>query len=318
MTAYALSLLTKRKFLINLSKPCQLERSLEPVEFNWTVSSVPDFEKLTKHHMDIRWYFDYVRDHLLKINLLEYKKEIDIIKITTGMNLVKHFTLNKNHHERLKELGFSIQTFNLENYFYEWYNKLFKWNSKLGTTFNEMLKLAKPIKRTKLICVQIRIGVDNDFQFMHRNKTKLYWNFIKEKFLVDQSIAKNYKLFVTTDNEFVIDEAITEFGMKNVIAFKNRSSHFEFVYKDKCSNLDGVYLDFNLLGQCDKGLLSHSGFGLVGVLLRKKLETLNNNFYVYSNPDDLTKSWGKRDNFTFVPYSLPILYLEDKLHGINT
>ena len=318
MTAYALSLLTKRRFLINLSKPCQLEKSLEPNKFNWSISSLPNFDKLTMHHLNLKTDFGYVRNQLLKINFLKYHKHIDIIKVTTGMNLVKHLAFNKNHHKRLNELGFSIENFNLENNFYKWYHTLFKWNKQLEHSFNEMINLTKPNKETKLICAQIRIGDNNGLQFTHKNNTKQYWNLIKKKFLTDKSIAKNYKLFVTTDKEFIIDEAINEFGKENVIAFKNRSNHFEYSNKNECSNLNGVYLDFNMLGKCDMGVLSHSGFGLVGVLLRNNFRDTNDNqFFVYSNPHDLIKSWGKRNNLSFIPYFHSILYLEDKLHNIN-
>jgi len=318
MTAYTLSILTKRKLLINFSKPCQLEKSLEPNVLNWSVHSVPNFEKLTVHHLDLKTDFGYVRDELLKINFLEYYKNIDIIKVSTGMNLVKHLAFNKNHHERLNELGFSNENFNLENNLNDWYHTLFKWSKPLEIKFNEMIKLTKPNNETKLICAQIRIGDNNGLQFTHRNNTKHYWSFLKEKFLADKEIANNYKLFVTSDKEFVIDEAINEFGKENVIAFKNRSNHFEYSNETECSNLDGVYLDFNMLGKCDMGVLSHSGFGLIGVLLRKNIQEINkNNFYVYSNLEDLTKSWGKRSNLSFIPYLPSILYLEDKLHNIN-
>ena len=319
MTAYALSLLTKRKLLIDYSKPCRLEQSLEPNEVDWRVHSVPDFEKLSRRHLDLKWKFDFVRDKFLKINFLKYYKNYDLIKISTGMNLVKHLAFNKNHHKRLKELGFSIETFNLENYFYEWYNKLFKWNKLLEIRFNKMLNLTKPNEKTKLICAQIRIGdrigID-DLQFTHRNNTKHYWNFIRKNFLAEHSVASNSLLFVTTDDESVIDEAIAEFGQQNVIAFKNRSNHIEHSNKSQCSNLNGVYLDFVMLGKCDMGVLSHSGFGLVGVLLRRNIEETKN-FFVYSNPEDLMKSWGKRDNLSFINYSPTILYLEDKLHKIT-
>lgn len=59
-------------------------------------------------------------DKLPSIDLTEYYKHIDIILIKTGFNLIKHLTLNKKHHEKIKSIGCSIETFNIESLCFEW------------------------------------------------------------------------------------------------------------------------------------------------------------------------------------------------------
>jgi hypothetical protein len=39
------------------------------------------------------------------------------------MQLIKHLTINKNHHEKIKQLGYSLNEFTIENMIDKWYNK---------------------------------------------------------------------------------------------------------------------------------------------------------------------------------------------------
>lgn len=317
MTAYAISLLTNRSFIIDLSKPCNLQDIIIPNEVEWTLSSLPKKEGFTKHHLLLHWDFDFVRNHLMKINFLKYYNQKNVIVVRTGLNLVQHLSVNRKHHKKIKSLGYAVEKFNIENLLFQWYRNLFKFKEDFQEHFNKVLKKAKPNKHTKLICAQIRIGMKGDMQFTKRNNTKLFWNLIKEKFLSDNNIKENFKIFITTDIEDVIDEAIYEFSEEKVVAFKNRSIHFEMAKETQCNSLNGVYLDFNLLGECDMGVISHSGFGFMGILRRKNIDTLKKNFYVYTNPDDLTKNFGKRSNLSFIPFDVSLLYLENKLHNVT-
>ena len=45
MFAYAISLLSDRKLLVNVTTPCNLENFLQPNEINWLLN-VPNFDKI--------------------------------------------------------------------------------------------------------------------------------------------------------------------------------------------------------------------------------------------------------------------------------
>ena len=106
-----------------------------------------------------------------------------------------------------------------------------------------------------------------------------------------------------------------------MIAFKNRSIHlsiesFKMLKQEenkteKCDKLSQVYLDFSLLGECDQGVISHSGFGLYGVLnSEKSWQHLYENFYVFANPDRLRLKWRDNKDQCFLGFNRSLLYIE--------
>ena len=178
-----------------------------------------------------------------------------------------------------------------------------------------MMKKVKPNKQTKLICAQIRIGGDGDFTFTNRENSKRYWEFIQRNLTFKLT---NYKLFITTDTSSVIDEANNIFRKDTVVAFKERSFHLEFripnvekLSSNECDRISLIYLEFLMLGQCDYGVVSQSGFGLVGILNRKDLKDLKN-FYVFTNLENLKKSWSNRNDQNFIPFKNLLLYVDFK------
>lgn len=315
MTTYALSLLTDRQLLIKIDKPCKLEKSIEPNEIDWA-QDVPNFDKLSQHKMFIYRDYDYVKNVFIKENFLNYHSEKDLIIVRTGLNLVKHLTINEAHHEKIEALGYSVKNFSIEYLLHTWYKKLFKFNSYLEIKYQKLLKASKPTKNTKVICAQLRIGSSTDFQFTSRNSSRYYWDTIKQKFLTN---ITDYKLFITTDVSNVIDEAVKEFGSDKLIGFKSHSSHIDFVEKmdndKKCIETSELFIDFFFLGKCDMGVISQSGFGLYGILNRENKNL--DDFYVYSNPTGISKSFWERKNLTFIKYSPTLIYLEDSSFEIK-
>ena len=110
----------------------------------------------------------------------------------------------------------------------------------------------------------------------------------------------------------MIDEAIQMFGNASVVAFRERSFHISLTIGrasnmtvNECDRIREIYLEFFMLGQCDMGLVSRSGFGLIGILNRKEINELSN-FYVFTNPVD----FNDRSNQMFVPFNKSILYRE--------
>jgi len=301
-----------RRLLIDLPTPCRLEETLEPNEVNWLFSNIASYYfRLTKYNFHI----DYNDNLILEKNFLKFKRHKDVIIVRTGLNLIRHLTLNPEHHTKIKSLGYSVDTFNLENVFYDWYKKLFKFKAHLEPIYQNMLKISKPTNQTKLICAQIRVGGGFDSQFMHPKQVKLFWKQIRDK-LIEQKDLDDFKLFITADKKFVIKEAVEEFGNDKVIGFKDRSFHISNVYnflpflkKNTCDKVGGLYLDFNMLGICDMGVISHSGFGLVGILNREnKLDLAN--FYVFTNPTEKKKRFVSNKNLSFHQFNTSLLYIQ--------
>lgn len=313
MSAYAMGLLMNRKLIIKLKKPCPLENYLIPNEIDWSFDHIPGYQNLSKEAFYISYNDNFVKNDLKNIDFLNFKSNVSVIFYRDGFNLIRHLTLNINHLEKIKSLGYSVNNFNIENMFYDFYKRMFKFNKKLDSLFKKTIKKAKPNKNSKLICAQIRIGGNGDLQFTAKENSKKYWQFIKNNLT---SKLNDYKLFVTTDTPELIDEANQVFGNDTVIAFKERSFHIsrkvgrtENLNETECDRIAEIYLDFFMLGKCDMGVVSHSGFGLIGILNRKELKDLKN-FYVFTNQENLKRKFRNRNDLYFIPFNASILYVE--------
>ena len=129
---------------------------------------------------------------------------------------------------------------------------------------------------TQLFCAQIRIGgkrpnVAYDAQFNSVNVTKLFWKFMRENFTQNMSNYTNWKIFVTSDFESVEKEAVNEFGKDKVIRIHGVNSHIdrERNLGNNCSRIEKPIMDFHFLQNCDKAVISYSGFGRFGLYNRK-------------------------------------------------
>jgi hypothetical protein len=168
---------------------------------------------------------------------------------------------------------------------------MFKLSPQTLRKYEDFVKLAKPLVKSKLLCVQIRLGGASknhvsDWQFNKFENIKVVWNFVNETFLNNGTLNEDYKIFVTTDREEVLDEAIRIFGSNKVVFNKGEIKHLERDVKynsSDCSAIERTILDLVSLQNCEKISVSFSsGFGLFGAWLRK--EPLKN-LYMYNHPN---------------------------------
>lgn len=266
-SAYAWSLISKRKFLISYSKPCLLTNMLLPNRINWhenIVELVRNKKVENLHHVDHAHMKDVCKNN--KLDEFE-RNQTDVITIRNNLDWLLSMSQNVNIKERLIELGYEPDKFTMPYVFKKWYDDLFKLHPRLEQKYFEFLKKAKPNAQTKLICAQIRIGgkrehVDYDDTFMSKNNTYFYWKFIREH--IEKS-NNNFMIFLTTDTRSVQEEAVRLFGEK-LIMHEGINAHLdrEHNLKNDCSKLDKIYLDFHSLQNCDAAIISESGFGKLG------------------------------------------------------
>jgi len=313
--AYALSLLSDRHLLIRMTVPCNIEEFLLPNKVDWLIKNVHDLDKLSKHNIPIDelWNGKLNESKLTQIDFLTYNSEIDVLIIKTGLNLIKHLTINPKHHFKIKnQFGYSLNEFNIEHLVHKWFNHLFKFTDQLKQTYENKLKLVKPQKFTWLVCAQIRLGGEYGSQFMQLNETNLFWNFIKTN-LTSQRNNTDTVIFITADKDKIIKDARNQFNSSTkLIAFEENSFHINFWGDKTCASIGDLIVEWLLLGHCGAGVVSHSGFGLLGILNRQaNINNFENNFYVYTNPIEIRKNfWNRNIYLEFYPYNHSFLYLE--------
>lgn len=301
LSVYAWGLLTNRKFLIKFEDPCKIDNILLPNEVDWNIKLNYSDNLMTKQ--DIFMYYDqeYMKN-LEYLDILNNYTNAQLLNVRSALMFLDSFSKNSKLYQRITELGYKPEEFKLNKLFYKFYNKLFKLAPSLQKEYDKFLSQAKPSKKSKLICAQLRIGsAKTDTQFMNRKDSILYWKFINETFLYNLK-EKNFKIYVTSDLEEIKYEAQQVFGKKSVVFYKESSLHIENDFKNlkqnpKCDSIQNVLLDFHSLQNCDYAVISHSGFGVLGMWNRP---VPAKNVYVYTNLESIKKDYWKRDRLDFL------------------
>ena len=204
-----------------------------------------------------------------------------------------------------------------------WFKRLYRFSPNLQLQFDSLLKLTKPSPDSKLFCAQVRIGgkpVDGnnkyvDFEFMKVDKAANYWNHINVNFIKNNT---NYKIFLTTDSQEVIKKAKVHFGSYRLVMNTNNTFHFNLQsHNHNCEEAIGLFVDFFMLSECDMGVVSHSGFGMVPILMKDPGTWKN--FFVYSSEFLLYEAgktgvfWKNRLNYTlkFIPFNKDFFYVHN-------
>jgi len=267
MSAYAWSLIADRQLIIHINKPCQLTYFYQPNQIDWN----QDYEKLLalKNIKNKSTQFKLLQWGGIKYEMSDYKYSqfdpinSDFVFIRNNIDWLDPFSKNKNIHARLIQLGFNPNEFKMQFIFHDWFNKLFKLNSKLNSKYKYYLNLIKPNKKTKLICAQIRT------EFLKAGGASLFWKYIRTNFIPKLN-DYDYNVLLTTDSVQVELEGRKEFGDKlfiingtivNIDHTRIRQSPYE---------IEKTFLDFHMLQNCDWALISESGFGKLGVWNRLK------------------------------------------------
>lgn len=274
MGAMALALIQNRTFLIKITQPCLINHALKSNIIKWDQSVKSANVFLTEHFIYAIDNFA-IRQELSTLDWTTHLSNVNIIKIKNNQDWLKALSSNVKLKDRIKQLGYEPEKFRTPFLFNEWYSKLFNLSPKLENDYKNFLKQAKPTSNTKLICVQIRIGGNNranrhpDHPFNSIDVTKIIWNELRLKIL-NEINDKNYKIFITTDDDRVQEEAFKEFGQDKVVTNKGEILHIELDVSNlpDCTRIEKTLLDFHSLQNCDVAVTT-SAYGKVGAWNRK-------------------------------------------------
>ena len=272
MSAYAISLLTDRYLLIYHVKPCLLDHFFEPSIY--FINATINDDQASK-----MWYLNNedFRKSLSYLNAFNLTSKY--ITIRNNLEWIEPLSKNKIYKEKIKELGYTERNFKIQFLFKNWYSEIFKLNKRLNEKYLKFLKKAKPSNKTKLICAQVRVGDAGGTQFMKRGNLKIYWNYIRTNFIKNLT---DYRIFLTTDTQDIVSEAIKEFGNELVVTNEGPNNHLDLFSKLELNDekLDKIFLDFHSLQNCQMAIISESGFGKLGVFNRNDP---NQNLAMFTN-----------------------------------
>jgi len=273
VSAYLWAIITNRTFLIRIDRPCEFDQLYEPNMIDWNGRRNETFDSYDTIEIEADSAFKN-RFSRLNFTLLYQKKKLIILNSNRNLAQSISKTVHSNIREKVKKLGFNPDKLDMPYTFKYIYNYLFKLTPHLNSKYKSFLARAKPNNDTKLICAQIRIGKHQHFYKANyidvyaqsEENAKRYWKIIRENFIANIS-NQNYKIFITTDSEFVHTEAIREFGMDKIVFNEGPFNHVDFLEntQDNCFSVEKSILDFHSLQNCDMAVISRSQFGRFGL-----------------------------------------------------
>ena len=312
ISAYAWSLLTNRYFEIPMAAPCSLGEFFEPNLVDWPLK-IPRKNKTRFQPRQISHRgVGYEKSDYLKMeneDIIAYSKNAsELIEIFSGAMFMNSFAVNPHLASRIRELGYEPSKFKLQYRLHEWYSSLLKLTPEAQLMYDAFMSKTKKSEGYKLVCAQIRIGgrirlnvTDLDFVENATATRNDFWKFIKEKFLANITDSK-YMIYLTTDNEVARKEAVDVFDKGKVITHEESNYHFGnigdfFPRNITCDKVKRTWFDFHALKECDKAVVSHSGFGLLGVWNRPDPAK---DLYIYSTEERIKTGRFSRTNLSFI------------------
>jgi hypothetical protein len=277
MSAYAWSLISDRKLIIHITKPCQLTNFYIPNEIDWhkDINKILKIKNIKNKSTQFKlWQWGGI-----KYEMSDYKYEkfnpnnSHFVFIRNNIDWLDPFSKNKYIHQRIIQLGYNPNEFKMQFLFKNWFNKLFKLNPILDEKYKYYLNLIKPNnKNIKLICAQIRT------EFLQQGGAHLFWNYIRNNFISNIK-NENYNIFLTTDSIQIEKDGKKEFGDKLFLINGTIVNIDHTLIRNSPYEIEKTFLDFHMLQNCDMAIISESGFGKLGVWNRldpnKNLVTIN-------------------------------------------
>ena len=300
LSTYAFSLLTNRKFLIKMTKYCDLNNILVPNEINWNYENLKDYKISDKKLLGYRWNFGYNQIFRKEKNLYSEYKNISLLIIKAGFMFSDPIAENVFLKSKVEKLGYNQSNFKIAYLLHDWYKKLFKLNGKMNKDYEEFRKKLKPNQNTKIICAQVRMDYPGSQAKFGKKISLEFWNFIKDNFLNNTINSTEYVIYVTSDRENVKLEAKNFFKNNQVFYLEKSSDHVDV--RANCKSTEKVILDFHIMQNCDIGVVSHSGFGILGLWNRPRPFK---NLFVYTNRNQsaLKKRYSDRKDMIFKKYT---------------
>jgi hypothetical protein len=194
MSVYALSLMTNRHFLINITSPCNFSKLFLPNLINWSLTqSYNNFTNVV--HMNCMNQRKPRPECLRKFEVKEVIEDMEkedapyILALTSNREWLEFFSRQKSFRSQILANGFKTnENFKIHLVFHQWYKKLFKLAPELNQKYENIKNKAQLDETIRVYCAQIRIGgsrphVPFDARFNEIGVQKLFWKFIRSEFI---------------------------------------------------------------------------------------------------------------------------------------
>ncbi|XP_046376736.2 uncharacterized protein LOC124149291 [Haliotis rufescens] len=267
LMTYFISLATNRKFGIEMtSPPCNLTSYIVPNMVDW-YSSIDEVAQLG-HKTSKGFHNQYNNRNLVfRAKSVDFDKWLrhDVTYFITNLDYVDSLKMNPRYMDG--PLSW-MNDMTRDQVVAKAYKELFQLSPSLNRKLTDFISKARPTSDYQLICAQIRVS-----ELGHRSTTlndvDLIWDFLRQY----DDIMK-YKVYVTSDSEYVRNKAKTLFPRQII---DNGGSVYHVGDNPNvlgCQGLEKVIYDQHALMTCDVLVLTYSGVGRLAAYIRGMSEGL--------------------------------------------
>ncbi|OWF34745.1 uncharacterized protein LOC110443817 [Mizuhopecten yessoensis] len=260
LSTFTISLLTKRRFLININSPCPLHDYLIPAHFEWRYNS-SILTNRTSSYQDLTLDRSAkIRSYLSGISNINkyFKRDVNFVRV--NWDFTEEF--RKRPH-----IGCEIPWITKLQYadmYKQLYNFLFKPSPFLVRALNDFDRTQRT--RHKIACAHVRFGGNINMPFDYK-RVKLplgmLWNYF------DNLDKEEYDFFVASDTNGVKHLAKQRYP-GNMIDTPGQITHIDQPsLNNQREGFMKQLLDFYTLVRCDILIITSSGFGMLAAYIRE-------------------------------------------------
>ncbi|XP_033724738.1 uncharacterized protein LOC117314752 [Pecten maximus] len=257
-SAYVISVILRKHFLIQYTRSSNLTDYLIPNTFDWRYNSSILTGKSSDYHDLVNKAPNVITTADIKGLQKMFSKDVNFVRINWDYTL--HFRRFPGLHNLIPwlfELHFA-------DIYLKFFHTLFKPTKIISETVNKVVQHVP-----KLACAHIRMGgsetIIGDNKQTDERQLKYIWN------LLMTMKNESYHIFLATDAEYVRDRAKALF--KHILEADGRILHVDWGAKGEglVGGYRKVVVDFLVLTKCDVLVLTKSGFGIMSSYLNTKV-----------------------------------------------
>ncbi|XP_033744906.1 uncharacterized protein LOC117330598 [Pecten maximus] len=260
-SAYVISIILHKHFLIRYTKSGNLTDFLSPTTFDWRYNS----SILAGRTWGYQDFFIKTPDALKKRDLAGlqnlFSKDVNFVRFNWD------YTLHFRKFRRIQNVIPWVLELHFADIYSKFFHTLFKPKNSIKEEVNSVVQNTR-----KLACAHIRMGgsetIPGDDKHTDKSQLKYVWNLLKTL------ENRNYSIFVATDAQFVREQAKILFN--HLLEAKGRILHIDWKTKGEglASGYRRVVVDFFVLTKCDVLILTKSGFGLMAAYLNSDVSKM--------------------------------------------
>jgi hypothetical protein len=260
VTAYVLSLLTKRQFKILDTYPCDFIKSFDENVVKWKVNQ-SDLEDLSYHRFYSSAGVKAARDHFRSADL-ETFHEPSVVYYRGNWDFLNEFAERPNVGKSLPWL-FKLPR---PDIYRAILRMMLQHTDIVKRKIEEIFE--EKVRNNKLVCAHVRMGRSKTLPYDDKTDVKKKDIGSIFQFLSRYQIP-NHKIFIATDSEDIMSKARGKFH-NFLLEVPGPITHMDISKSGNlCQGQQKSFIEHEILTRCDTLLLTRSGFGIIAAFLRE-------------------------------------------------